>query len=235
MYSRRKRKAYRKKTFNKRRKIRHHRKLPVGFPLKYTCKLRYTDTIYLNAPNDGVASHAFRANNIYDPDYTGGGHQPRHFDILAEMYDKYTVIGSRITAKLVGFSSTSDDAQAFGIRISPDSLLQTPNTSVAALHEMGKSSSTKWTMVKSDAPLATRSIIQNWSQKRNKAVGGITSDDVLTGSTTGAGPSTQDYFVVFTNSTGMGVVGDDPPSLRVMVSIDYIVVFHGLKGNLPQD
>ena len=235
-YSRRKRKAPRKKnTPKKRRKTRRYRKLSVGFPLKHTCKLRYTDTIFLNAPTNGLDYHAFRANNVYDPDYNAGGHQVRYFDALAEVYSKYTVIGSKITAKLVGFSSLTDDAQALGIRISPDNTLQSPNTSIASLHEMGRSSGTRWTMVKSDAPLSTRAVTQSWSQKRNKAIGGTTSDDVLTGSTTGSGPGTQDYFVVFTNATGMGIGGDDPPSLRVLVSIDYIVVFHGLKGNLPQD
>ena len=139
--NRKTRRKYKRRTRRKRRN-----NLRVGFPLKYTCKLRYTDTIVLDAPSDGTAYHTFRANNIFDPDYSGTGHQPRHFDMLAEIYDNYTVIGSKISAKIVGYANTSDDAQAIGIRIAPDASLQLPNTDIAALHEMGRSAATSWTI-----------------------------------------------------------------------------------------
>jgi len=237
---------YRKRKYNKKKRKRRGRRrmkyrkrrknLRVGFPLKYTCKLRYTDTIVLDAPSDGTAYHTFRANNIYDPDYSGTGHQPRHFDMLAEIYDNYTVIGSKLSAKIVGYSNSSDDAQAIGIRISPDASLQTPNTDIAALHEMGRSAATTWTMVKSTEPLQTRTITKKWSQRRMKTIGGSTNDDVLMGTTTGAGPGKQDYFTVFTTAAGMlADIADNPPQLRLLITVDYICVFTGMKGNLPQD
>lgn len=236
------RKYKKKRTYKKRRpKRRKYKKrrnnLTVGFPLKYTCKLRYTDTIVLDAPSNGNAYHTFRANNIADPDYTSViNHQPRHFDMLAEIYDNYTVIGSKITAKIVGYANTTDDAQALGIRISPDTSLETPNDDIAALHEMGRSAATTWTMVKNTEPLQTRTLVKKWSQRRMKSIGGSTNDDVLMGTTSGAGPSKQDYFTVFTTAQGlMADISDNPPQLRILISIDYICVFTGMKGNLPQD
>jgi len=227
------RRSYRK---TKSRKTRRRRsRLQVGFPSKYTCKLRYTDAITLDAPVNGVSSHAMRCNNVYDSDATGLGHQVRHYDMLQELYSHYTVLSSKITAKVVGFSNSTDDAQALGIKVGADMTLVGPNVSIPRLHEMGRTSQTRWTMVKSDAPLSTRALTQTWTQKKYRALHGATSDDVLMGSTGGAGPSKQDYFVVFASGGETGVVADDPPALRVLVTVDYVVVFTGLKANLPQD
>jgi len=217
------------------RRYRRYRSLPVGFPLKYHCKLRYVDTIFLNVGENGTVQHAFRASNIFDPDFSGSGLQPRHFDLFSEIYDNYTVIKSKLSAKVVGYSNSSDDAQALGIRVSPDSTLELPNVSVAALHEMGRSASTTWTMVKSTEPLATRTLSKTWSQSRMKTIGGVNNDDVYMGQTDGSGPSKQDYFVIFATSAGLGIGGDDPPSLRLLVTVDYEVIFTGMKGNLPRD
>jgi hypothetical protein len=68
-----------------------------------------------------------------------------------------------------------------------------------------------------------------------KTVGGVNNDDVYMGQTDGSGPSKQDYFIIFATSAGLGIVGDDPPSLRLLVTVDYEVIYTGMKGNLPQD
>lgn len=184
-----------------------------------------------------TAEHSFRCNNIYDPDATGTGHQPRFFDALAEIYGQYTVLGSKMTAKIVGYDSgalASHAAQAIGIRASSDSLLQVPNVDIPALHEMGRTANTTWTMVKSTEPLQTRTLTKTWSQRRMKSIGGASADDVLTGTTGGAGPSRQDYFILFTSGMSLDDTGD-PRRVNVLVTVDYVVTFHGLKGNLPED
>jgi len=191
----------------------------------------------MDASTNATAQHTFRCNNIYDPDATGGGHQPRHFDILAEVYDHYTVLGSKMTAKIVGYDAgltASETAQAIGIRASPDDLLQVPNVSVPALHEMGRTANTTWTMVKSTEPLQTRRLTKKWSQRAMKSIGGASADDILTGTTNGSGPARQDYFTLFTSGMDLDESGD-PRRVNVLVTIDYIVTFHGIKGNLPED
>jgi len=67
-------------------------KAPLGnFPPINTVALRYVDTVALNASSTASAVNVFRANNIYDPDYTGTGHQPMYHDNYAAIYQKYRV------------------------------------------------------------------------------------------------------------------------------------------------
>jgi hypothetical protein len=54
----------------------------------------------------GVANQNFRLNSLNDPDYTGGGHQPRFFDQLAALYQYYTVVGVTFKVTFVPYSSS---------------------------------------------------------------------------------------------------------------------------------
>lgn len=63
------------------------------FPRTYRTKLRYYETTTLSPGASGVASeYIFRGNDLYDPNYTGVGHQPRGFDELIAFYDHFTVM-----------------------------------------------------------------------------------------------------------------------------------------------
>lgn len=68
-------------------------------------RLTYVDQLVL-APGVPVAQHTFRGNSCFDPDYTGGGHQPLYFDQYATLYSKYRVVGSAIRVDSVNTSST---------------------------------------------------------------------------------------------------------------------------------
>lgn len=63
---------------------------PIGFPDSYSTVLRYADTIVIN-PGATIGQYTFRGNSLFDPDYTGTGHQPMYFDQLAAIYGKYRV------------------------------------------------------------------------------------------------------------------------------------------------
>ena len=100
---------YRKKRPYRRRRYRRKRKVmpPIGgFPKSMMTRLKYVQNISLD-PTAGVgAIQVFRANSVYDPDMTGTGHQPSNFDKLATIYDRYTVVGSKIRV-YPNFVSTS--------------------------------------------------------------------------------------------------------------------------------
>lgn len=71
-------------------------KVPPSVPHLYnnafTVKLTYADN-YRHSFNYGTSSQqVFRMNSIYDPDYTGIGHQPMMRDLWASMYDYYAVM-----------------------------------------------------------------------------------------------------------------------------------------------
>lgn len=63
-------------------------------PDRYICKLKYaTNTTMITGA--GVSAHLFRPASIYDPDFTGVGHQPLGHDQLATLYNQYRVYGMK--------------------------------------------------------------------------------------------------------------------------------------------
>ncbi len=51
-------------------------------------------------PNPGVISQVYRANSTFDPDYATLGHQPRGRDAVECIYNRYLVLGCRITSRV---------------------------------------------------------------------------------------------------------------------------------------
>jgi len=79
-------------------------------------KLRYSANYTFTTDNDGIyRTTTFRGNSLFDPDYTGAGHQPRGFDQWAQLYKRYTVTGSSIALE----ASTVDPARPFTCFIVP--------------------------------------------------------------------------------------------------------------------
>ncbi len=80
--------------------------IPLGasaiVPRKRRLQMRYVDQVYLNgtAAAGGRVNYIFRANSIYDPDYTGTGHQPMGHDTYAALYNHYSVRRSAIRVTL---------------------------------------------------------------------------------------------------------------------------------------
>lgn len=72
-------------------------KLPLSLDHKLLRKtqqavLRYHEDFSLNPTIGGAPqTYVFRANGVYDPNFTGTGHQPRGFDQLMTMYQFFRV------------------------------------------------------------------------------------------------------------------------------------------------
>lgn len=80
--------------------------LEWGFPNSIITTLRYCDFYGLTSTSGGSTAQVFRANGIFDPDYSGSGHQPMYRDAYANIYDYYTVLGSKITVTFHSRSAT---------------------------------------------------------------------------------------------------------------------------------
>ena len=117
----------------KRKRYRKARNLVLGgFPKTKIVKLRYVQEITLNSASGVYDVHSFRANSLFDPDYNGVGHQPSNFDRWMEIYNHYTVVGSKITAKYMPSTNPSSNAGGyFGIMLTDDS------TTMATVHAHG--------------------------------------------------------------------------------------------------
>lgn len=57
-------------------------------PSRYICKMKYSENVVTGL--DG--QYIMNLNSLYDPNRTGGGHQPYGFDNLALLYNRYRVI-----------------------------------------------------------------------------------------------------------------------------------------------
>lgn len=89
----------RRNLFPKRYKARISRfRAPLGnFPSTKTVALRYVETVAFDAVPDISIVNVFRVNNIFDPNYTGVGHQPMYRDNYATLYSRYRVNYATIT------------------------------------------------------------------------------------------------------------------------------------------
>ncbi|KAE9074588.1 hypothetical protein PF010_g24619 [Phytophthora fragariae] len=89
---------------------------PTSFPHlynnNYTVQLTYADNYRHDIAQNGSAiNQVFRTNNIFDVDYTGGGHQPMARDLWASMYDYYTVLACKYKINI--YNASGQDPVTF--------------------------------------------------------------------------------------------------------------------------
>lgn len=70
----------------------------LPFPNEKVVTMKYCQVVSLNSGIGTVAYTLFSANSINDPYQTGAGHQPYGHDQWANIYRKYNVISSKISA-----------------------------------------------------------------------------------------------------------------------------------------
>ena len=110
----------------KRRRTAYRRKPKItrypigGFGTSKVVRHRYVQEITLDPSAVSIANYRFVANGMYDPDVTGTGHQPLGFDEHASLFDKYCVIGSKLTMRFVPTTSNNAIPSYFGIMLSDE-------------------------------------------------------------------------------------------------------------------
>lgn len=75
------------------------------FPVRKLVTLEYNGNYLLSSTSSAIAVEQFRANSLYDPDYTGTGHQYMGSDILASMYQQYCVVGLVCKWKMINYTT----------------------------------------------------------------------------------------------------------------------------------
>jgi hypothetical protein len=86
----------------------------LGFPTSMVSTLRYTTRIDLTPTGTNTQALSFRANGMFDPEAAVGGHQPRGFDEMMELYKTFTVTSSKIMVNWMyeGYDGPSTKAAA---------------------------------------------------------------------------------------------------------------------------
>lgn len=76
---------------------------PIGIPDTQYTVIRYVDLVSFTG---STSSYTFRANSLFDPDFTSTGHQPYYFDQFIASYEKYRVFKTHIKLRVTNISQT---------------------------------------------------------------------------------------------------------------------------------
>jgi len=206
-----------KSTFRKKKSNVKNRRIVssgLGFPKKMLMTHKYVSTIPLSSPVGALINYNFTANGMYDPDLTGGGHQPMYFDQMSALYNHYVVIGSKIRVTV----PSSDNDYMIGVYNNDDTALVV--SSWTALNEQSLATSK---MVPTKATYPT--IVQNkWSAKKYFG-GSIMSNTDLQGTPT-SNPTEATIYNVFMQSVSQV---STVSAFYAKVEIEYIAIWKELK------
>lgn len=224
----RRRRTYKKKPRRRyRRRVYKRKPIPMtGLGRRLLGKMRYCTEVTVNPATASKVAHVFRANDLYDPDVTGIGHQPMGFDQIMQYYDHFKVIGSKITVHPIDSDTTTHTPAYWGIVLSDNATTVASTSSVE--HLLESRNNNRQLGVHSGnliSPLFRRSMSKSFSHKKffKQAL-----TDKFQGNVFGS-PAEQAYYEVWCAS----IQGNDPPSQSFVVYIDYIALFTEPK-NLGQ-
>lgn len=107
------------------------------FPATMVATLNYTQKIQLDSSAGAQLApvHWFRANSIYDPDFTGvtGGGQPYGHDTYAGIYNHYKVLSSIITVQCQSWPESATTLNGVGVLLNDDTTISTSEDSAKQL------------------------------------------------------------------------------------------------------
>lgn len=101
----------------------------VGFPQRLSVNHVYSGTYALASTGGSVALQAFRANSLYDPDYTGTGSSSKYYATMATIYNTYLVTKTWYEVEFVGSASAIMDCGVFFLDtyVTPTSVVDVGN------------------------------------------------------------------------------------------------------------
>lgn len=175
--------------------------------------MRYNDTVLIDPAAAGISnSHVFRANSIFDPDYTGAGHQPLGRDQWYEFYRHYCVEKSSIVARFIAQGATAAASSC----IAGVGLLRSPtiSTNVNTVIERRDANTRVMTTVNAQGTVTVRNRYDAKKFHGYKDLG----DSAETRTAMDANPDDQAYFHVFLSGTS-----GDVESTAVSILITYQV------------
>jgi hypothetical protein len=211
-------KPRKKRTYKK--KLNFRKALPLADqPDSKMVRLRYVEQISLNPGAGAVASYRFRANDIYDPNWSGTGHKPMGQQQLFTLYDHATVVGSKIkfTPMTHGYAPAGTNSGVYGTYIDDNTTTSYTNAAAILESRLGKSS----VLIGNGGSAGTkpRPAIRKFSTSKFFGVKNVVGKDLYRCGATFS-PTEDAYFVLWYGSIG----GNDPGLLNFMVEIEYICV-----------
>lgn len=185
--------------------------------------MKYTTQVSLDVPiTQGADSHIFRANSIFDPDQSGGGHIPYGSDIWSTFYNHYCVVGAKMTVTISREPGNSNGGTfLFGIVVDDDTSLS--DNSVGTFGESGRF--TYRTMNDSNDAWAGRKLHLTKYFSAKKFFNCKNAMDRLPtlGASFGSNPIEEAFFHLVMRSGSNSVIASGTAVYDCLVTIDYVV------------
>ena len=199
-----------------------------GLPGRHATRLRYVAGFTLNAAAGSISLSRFRCNSVWAPQQTGG-HQPAGFDTLTQMYNKSTVLSSKISVVQTSNVSAAINPGIWGLHIELDTASP---SDVTAAHAAGLNNAvmelnrTKWQRTVSGQPDKEGRLTMHASMKslfREQSL--FTSDEYEADNV--SVPIKQAWFTLWLMSVDNV---NDPGEQHFTANVDYLVVWHDPKN-----
>lgn len=87
----------------------------TGLPPTKMVKMRYTEIFRVTSTAGAIGKFLLSANNLYDPNITGAGHQPYGWDQWMALYKTATVVRSRVDVQVATVGSAGVGAIVAGV------------------------------------------------------------------------------------------------------------------------
>lgn len=184
------------------------------FPYERWATLKYCEGyVTVNPAIGACAAYVLRANDLYDPNLTGTGHQPTGFDQYMAMYNRFVVYASKV--KVIAMAPDSETADVLvGVAVTDSS---TTYTQTEVYMEQAL---TDWGVLPGGAG---GSNILSATSFNAAAFSGTSpkTNDLLHGNSA-ASPSKQWYYHIFAGATNST---DDPGTIKFSVEVEYRIKF----------
>lgn len=188
------------------------------FPPKLFNTLRYSEQVVLNTSDslNGCGTYIWSANNLYDPNYTGTGHQPLYYDQISSLYNHWTVVSSKITATIV---RASNPVQLQAVLVCDDDATLGTSNNINLLIE--RSDSSTGACDPGNGLLMTLS--QTFSAKKWFGANPLANDNLQ--GTVGGGPTEQVYYALMVQD-----ITGTSQSVAIHVMMEFNVVWDELTS-----
>lgn len=220
------------------------RSIPHGFNNTYTVRLTYADvTNHVFSGAGGSGSQYWSLNSIYDPNASGGGHQPLMRDLWASQYDYYTVLACHYHIEIYNCAADSIGWTVVGTNLQKVSgcivtMIPTTNTSDVTNAATG--------FIYPAVEMKNTQSKALWPEGLVEFNGTLTPGDFLvdakdadsdqTWTAVGSNPTIQRYLGLAYNSVNSGGFGGatETPftNIQIYVKFDYDVQFTQLNQAL---
>lgn len=197
--------------------------LGKGFPKQMMMTHTYVQNDTLTTTSGTVDYQTYSCNNLFDPDYSGGGHQPLYFDQMSLLYHHYTVIGSKI--EICYGNSTGGSIYGTSVFTPLNMTLHIHPSATPSIVDpilVSEQNNVKLNML--PAGDYCKRVSSKWSAKKFFG-GSILGNDELKG-TPSAGPVEQSYWTFAIKP----VDAVSTCAVTVQVKITYIAIWRELKN-----